>query len=344
MWQRAEPAWDPRGQLPLLPSDREFAPQLSTASSGTSPATARRGDLRPGAAQGRQAPVPAARATRSDGEGRAKKDDDEDEGRDEDEDKDEKHKDKKAEKPPITIDFDGLAERVDARAGRRRQLSTASRATKGRICSTSKRGAPLLRPRQRPAGRRSCVFDSKDRKDDDARRATCSGYALSRRRHEGAGRARDAATPARRDARRARTSKKTSRPRGLWSTACPPQEWAQIFDEVWRRYRDFFYVANMHGYDWEALARPLPPLLAARRAPLRPELRDRRDDRRAERRPRLRRRRRLPAPRRGRRWRCPARASSSTRRAGRYRSRRSSAAQNEEDDVPLAADRGRRGR
>ena len=31
------------------------------------------------------------------------------------------------------------------------------------------------------------------------------------------------------------------------------QEWTQIFNEVWRRYRDLFYVENMHGYDWEAL-------------------------------------------------------------------------------------------
>ncbi len=33
----------------------------------------------------------------------------------------------------------------------------------------------------------------------------------------------------------------------------PVDEWAQIFDEVWRRFRDFFYVPNMHGYDWVAL-------------------------------------------------------------------------------------------
>ncbi len=31
------------------------------------------------------------------------------------------------------------------------------------------------------------------------------------------------------------------------------QEWAQIFDEVWRAYRDGFYLENMHGADWKAL-------------------------------------------------------------------------------------------
>lgn len=33
----------------------------------------------------------------------------------------------------------------------------------------------------------------------------------------------------------------------------PKQEWSTIFDEVWRRFRDHFYVENMHGYDWQAI-------------------------------------------------------------------------------------------
>jgi tricorn protease len=42
----------------------------------------------------------------------------------------------------------------------------------------------------------------------------------------------------------------------------PAEEWAEVFREAWRRYRDFFYVENMHGYDWEALRRQYEPLLA----------------------------------------------------------------------------------
>ncbi|MEM8678024.1 MAG: S41 family peptidase [Planctomycetota bacterium] len=41
----------------------------------------------------------------------------------------------------------------------------------------------------------------------------------------------------------------------------PREEWEQIFEEVWRRFRDFFYVENMHGYDWEALHDQYHPLL-----------------------------------------------------------------------------------
>lgn len=31
------------------------------------------------------------------------------------------------------------------------------------------------------------------------------------------------------------------------------REWAQIFDEAWRAYRDGFYLENMHGLDWKAV-------------------------------------------------------------------------------------------
>ncbi len=33
----------------------------------------------------------------------------------------------------------------------------------------------------------------------------------------------------------------------------PHDEWVEAFHEVWRRFRDYFYVPNMHGYDWDAL-------------------------------------------------------------------------------------------
>ena len=49
---------------------------------------------------------------------------------------------------------------------------------------------------------------------------------------------------------------------GLVVDRAPTEEWAQIFDEVWRRFRDFFYAPNMHGYDWEALREQYRPLLA----------------------------------------------------------------------------------
>ncbi len=47
--------------------------------------------------------------------------------------------------------------------------------------------------------------------------------------------------------------KKTISTKGLMMDRVPAQEWEEIFNEVWRRYRDFFYVKNMNGYDWKAI-------------------------------------------------------------------------------------------
>ena len=56
-------------------------------------------------------------------------------------------------------------------------------------------------------------------------------------------------------------TKKAVSTAGLMVDRVPVEEWSQIFNEVWRRYRDWFYVENMHGYDWDALKRQYEPLL-----------------------------------------------------------------------------------
>ncbi len=39
------------------------------------------------------------------------------------------------------------------------------------------------------------------------------------------------------------------------------EEWQQIFDEAWRQMRDFFYVDNMNGADWNAIYEKYNPLV-----------------------------------------------------------------------------------
>ena len=39
------------------------------------------------------------------------------------------------------------------------------------------------------------------------------------------------------------------------------KEWAQIYDEAWRAYRDGFYLENMHGVDWAAMKEKYAALL-----------------------------------------------------------------------------------
>ena len=48
---------------------------------------------------------------------------------------------------------------------------------------------------------------------------------------------------------------------GLRAQVDPTAEWETAFNEVWRRFRDYFYVANMHGYDWQALREQYRPWL-----------------------------------------------------------------------------------
>ena len=98
----------------------------------------------------------------------------------------------------------------------------------------------------------------------------------------------------------------------LMSDRIPHEEWEEIYNEVGRRYRDFFYVKNMNGYDWNALLEQYRPLVGLRRPPLRSQLRSRRTRLRTQRLPRLYRRRRLGNAQAPARSLCPARALSST--------------------------------
>lgn len=48
---------------------------------------------------------------------------------------------------------------------------------------------------------------------------------------------------------------------GLVTTVDYSQEWAQLYDEVWRAFRDGYYLENMHGRDWKAIKKKYEVLL-----------------------------------------------------------------------------------
>ncbi len=56
---------------------------------------------------------------------------------------------------------------------------------------------------------------------------------------------------------------KTLRTRDLEMTINPREEWHQIFNDVWRFNRDYFYDPNMHGVDWAAMKNHYGSLLAS---------------------------------------------------------------------------------
>ena len=63
------------------------------------------------------------------------------------------------------------------------------------------------------------------------------------------------------DAKPKATEKKTVSTKELFVDRVPAEEWREVYDETWRRFRDFFYVKNMHGYDWKALREQYRPWL-----------------------------------------------------------------------------------
>jgi tricorn protease len=48
---------------------------------------------------------------------------------------------------------------------------------------------------------------------------------------------------------------------GLRAEIDPPAEWKQIFNEVWRQERDYFFEAAMNGVDWDGVRKKYEPLV-----------------------------------------------------------------------------------
>lgn len=164
--------------------------------------------------------------------------------------KEETKDDAKAEpaKKPVKIDFDGLAGRV-TRVPVPIDNYFALVAKTGHLLIA--KGGPFFYGRESYEDGSLHVFSMKDRElkrlADGINGWTLSADGSKVLVSQGADWNLYDATPGGAD------SKKTVSTAGLRVDRNPKEEWRQIFDEVWRRYRDWFYVANMHGYDWKAI-------------------------------------------------------------------------------------------
>ncbi|HTQ79377.1 MAG TPA: S41 family peptidase, partial [Thermoanaerobaculia bacterium] len=158
--------------------------------------------------------------------------------------------------PELRIDFDGLAERVAAVpvAAENYQNLTATYddllyvRTSDPFFGRDQNPKPVL-----------VLFSLKDRKETVLAEGI-DGYALSADGQkvlvqQGSAYNLYDVKPEGKD------KKKTVSTADLVVDRIPAQEWTEIFNEVWRRYRDFFYVPNMHGYDWAALREEYLPLV-----------------------------------------------------------------------------------
>src|SRR6185436_17296298 len=242
------PAWDPQGNYLYYLSDREFAPQISSIefnyalnrSTGIFALALRKDVKHPFPQESDEVTV-----VKDEGDARASE------------------KPKEADKPAapkpsadLVIDFDGLASRAaraPIEAGNYGNLSAKT----GHLLYVSGPAFYYGRAGDRPASLR--IFSLKDRKET-ALVEDMNGYVLSADGSkvlvaQGGGWNLYDASPT------GAASRKAVSTAGLVVDRVPVEEWNQIFNEVWRRYRDWFYVPNMHGYDWEALREQYRPLL-----------------------------------------------------------------------------------
>ena len=243
VWNEDTPAWDPDGKYLFYLSEREYAPQngrvernfLINRTTGIFALTLQKDGTNPFPPQSDEVTV-------------AKK-----------EEKKEAEKKEEAEPgelKPVKIDWEGLAARVTPVPVPASNYSALS-AIKGNLVygemgSYYNGREPDTRPK-------IVVFSMSDRNASTLVEGA-QGYEISADGKKILVREGNAynlydASP------KGQASRKTVSTAGLTVTRVPSQEWRQIFNEVWRRYRDYFYVSNMHGYDWEALRQQYAPLL-----------------------------------------------------------------------------------
>jgi tricorn protease len=254
IFNEESPAWDLGGESLFYLSDREFAPQISTfewnyatsRTTGVFALTLRKDGKSPFPPQSDEVTIGEKKA------GDEQKEPGADEAKADPE--------KKA-APPFRIDFEGLGSRV-TRVPIEADNINGLAAGKGHIIYTVT-GAPFY-GRDSYAKPALKLYSFKDRKETTlAEDATA--WALSR----------DGAKVLVRqeekynlyDVKPEAKDKKAVSTKGLMVDRVPAEEWREFFDETWRRYRDFFYVANMHGYDWRAIGdryRALLPHVAHR--------------------------------------------------------------------------------
>ncbi len=245
LFNAQNPAWDPDGNYLFYLSDRTYAPQISTVefnyatnrTTGIFAVALRKDGLNPFPTESDEVTI----------------------GKDEKKDEaatKPKEAEKPTEKADLSIDFDGLGSRV-ARVPLEADNYGGLSAKKGYLLYIAQPAPYYGRESDKKPVLK--LYSIKDRKEttiaEDA-----GDYALSRDGSKvlvrsGRDFALYDATP------NADKTKKSVSTAGLMVDRVPAEEWTQIFNEVWRRYRDWFYVENMHGFDWEGLRKQYAPLL-----------------------------------------------------------------------------------
>ncbi|MBK7642017.1 MAG: PD40 domain-containing protein [Planctomycetes bacterium] len=256
-WNESEPVWDPNGNYLWYLSDREYVPQMNALewniatnrTTGLFALALRKDVAHPFPPQSDEVTIDKPDEAKKDGE---KKDGEKKDGEKKDTDKkdgDEKQGETKPEGPkPVGIDFDGLAQRV-VRVPVEADNYSSLAANKDTLFYM--RSGAFFYGRESDRTTDLMAFSIKDRKpsvlveEADGYSVSADGSKLLVRSGGGFG-LYDASASG-------KGSKKPISTDGLFEDRVPHEEWVEAFGEVWRRFRDYFYVPNMHGYDWNAL-------------------------------------------------------------------------------------------
>jgi tricorn protease len=253
LFDSGEPAWDTEGNYLYFIGTREYQPQLSqiefnfaTNRGRSLLALALRKDVKnPFPPQSDEVTIAKP------GDETADKSKPEDKTGDK---KDDKKQEKK--KEYIKIDFDGIQDRVSrvpVEADNYSGLTVTSE-----VLVYAREGASYY-GRDSDPPTELIVYSLKDRKETTLAEKV-DGFVVSR--DGGKALVREGKTYKLYDVKPdSKSSAKTVSTDGLIVDRVPRQEWVEIFNEVFRRYRDFFYAENMNGYDWNALRDQYRPLV-----------------------------------------------------------------------------------
>lgn len=242
------PTWDPRGNYLFFLSRRQFAPQISAVEwnyAGNRQigifALALRKDVK-------HLFPPQSDEVKTSPAKEDKKSDSPQESSPEPIAKvDKKPTGEQAKLPSTKIDFDGLAQRVIRVPIEADNLGDLT-AVDGYLLYTI-HGAPFYG--RDPAEKTKLVIYDLAKREASTRSDEVDGFTVSANGSKILVRKGSNYTLI--DAKPKSDEKKSVSTKGLMIDRVPAEEWEEVFDEVWRRFRDFFYVRNMHGYDWKAI-------------------------------------------------------------------------------------------
>jgi tricorn protease len=234
LWSADTPSWDPEGRYLYYLSTREFSPQISGVEWNFA---------------GNRMTSIFALALRKDVKHPFPPESDEVGAKEE-------SKPAEDEVKPVAIDWDGLGQRVARVPLPAENVRGLTALAKGHLVYVKNGAAFYGRDSYQKTNLH--IYDLKKREESELA-GDVQGYAISADGEKVL--VRQGTNYNLLDARPKPKEKKAVATKGLMVDRVPAQEWATIFDEVWRRFRDFFYVRNMHGYDWKAIGERYRALL-----------------------------------------------------------------------------------